>query len=191
MRNFARLAVFLLIIAGIIGYLKTGADLFEQVKGSGLKLQLNQIDQALVQAKRQSRRYPRDIHAFLREQFGQDGARDPSKDPWGTHYVFSSKGRGFDLSSAGADRQFGTEDDVIWRRRGDERGLVQEKVKLSSRQRRVPEQAQEEPLDPLFAQLISLGQDRVKAVDSYSEEELNQVLVDVLKYSGMELSDFE
>jgi hypothetical protein len=39
--------------------------------------------------------------------------RAPTVDPWGTAYTYQTDGNGFTLRSAGHDRQFHTDDDVV------------------------------------------------------------------------------
>ena len=185
MNNFSRLAVFLLITAGIVGYLKTGAGLFEQVKTSGLRIQLNSIDRALVLSHQQKRRYPRDFGSFIRSEFGHEGGQDPSKDPWGSYYFFKKTSSGFDLSSAGADGQFGTDDDVVWRRDGSTAGIVQEKASVPRRSvatAAVGDQSE----DPLLLRLESMLEERVLELETLDEKELSQMLSTLLEQNWFE-----
>lgn len=156
--SFGRLATFFFILGGIVAYLKVGAGLFDQVKSSGLRLQMGAIDRALEMEKADRRRYPRDIAAFLRDSFGDDEGRDPAKDPWGNYYQFQLISGGFELSSSGEDEVLGTEDDVIWRREKASAGLVEKRqgtlagaVKLSGKR--------EEEVDPLLQRIEAAWQD--------------------------------
>jgi hypothetical protein len=185
LNHFSRIAVFLLITAGIIGYLKTGVGLFEQVKTSGLRIQLNSIDRALVMSRQQRRHYPRDFGSFIRSQFGKEGGQDPSKDPWGSYYSFKKTSTGFDLSSAGADGQFATDDDVVWRRDGKTAGIVKEKASLPKRSVSTAAVGDTSD-DPLLARLESMLEDRVKTMETYNEKELNQILSTLLEQNWFE-----
>jgi len=155
--NFSRIATFCFILGGIVAYLKVGAGLFDQVKSSGLRLQMGAIDKALQMEKTERRRYPRDIAAFLRGQFGLEEGRDPAKDPWGNYYQFQTLlvgtlPVGYELSSSGEDEILGTADDVIWRRENDLAGLVEQRsAKIVS-----PVLAgakDQEQVDPLMARI--------------------------------------
>ena len=142
-------------MGGIIAYLRVGAGLFDQVKTSGLRLQLGAIDKALELEKLERNRYPRDIAAFLRNSFGgEDEHKDPAKDPWGNYYQFQLLPKGYELSSAGEDETAGTEDDVIWRREGEISGLV-EKRKGGVSGPVVMGGEKEEEVDPLLERIES------------------------------------
>jgi hypothetical protein len=149
--NFSRLAAFFFILGGIVAYLKVGAGLFDQVKSSGLRLQMGAIDKALELEKAERRRYPRDIAAFLRDSFGE-GDRDPAKDPWGSYYQFQPIPGGYELSSAGEDEQLNTEDDVIWRREKSRAGLV-EKRQSKLMGPMVVASKEEDKVDPLLLRI--------------------------------------
>jgi hypothetical protein len=183
--NFGRIGVFILITAGIVGYLQTGAGLFEKVKNSGLRIQLNSMDRALELYKKKKRKYPRDFGAFVRSEFGQDGQRDPSKDPWGGYYVFTKTGSGFDLSSAGADGRFGSDDDVIWRRERSTAGIVRERAKISKR-RVVSESTGQKHDDPLLVEIERSIEKRIRESERMSEEELNRLLTTLLEQNWLE-----
>jgi hypothetical protein len=150
--NINRLAAFFFILGGIVAYLRVGAGLFDQVKSSGLRLQMGAIDKALEMERSERRRYPRDIAAFLRDNFGGDEGRDSAKDPWGNYYQFQLIPGGFELSSSGEDETSGTDDDVIWRREKNVAGLVEgSQSKVTGRKVALgPEKAE---VDPIFERI--------------------------------------
>ena len=125
MGGYSRIGVFVLIVAGIVAYLKTGSTLFEKVKISGLRLQLKSIDRSLQAYEMKSRRYPKNFVAFMRKEFDSKNGKDSALDPWGHQFNYVTQGKNFTIASAGLDGKFGTEDDVSWVREGDKAGLVQ------------------------------------------------------------------
>lgn len=88
--------------------------------------QMNTISEAAKQFELAQGTYPRDLSALLKdEQAGKHGyldAEDLPKDAWGEEFSYKAPGEHnrltFDLSSAGPDREAGTDDDLVnWKRR--------------------------------------------------------------------------
>jgi hypothetical protein len=153
LRSFARIAMLLLIITGIVAYLRTGIGLFQQVRDSGLRLQIGAIDKALELEKSAKRRYPRDFSTFIRQHFGGSTGKDPAMDPWGKFFYFEKNNNGYVLSSSGPDKTLGTADDVVWRREGQSAKFL-EAEEVPHGQKVKTEVAQlETDADPLFAQI--------------------------------------
>jgi hypothetical protein len=182
--NFSRIAVLLLIISGIIAYLRAGAGLFEQVKNSGLRLQIGTIDRALELEKQTRRRYPKDFVAFARKEFGQDGSKDAATDPWGQFYHFEQIKNGFRLSSAGADGHFSTADDIVWERSNGVGQFVDSQQQHSSISLPTKPLELNGSEDPLMAQIELLLS--AASSDKDDEEDLNRFIARFLEQNLVE-----
>lgn len=163
--------------------MKAGAGLFEKVKSSGLRMQFSNIDRALEQKRAQTRRLPRDFAAFMRAEFSQggDAERDPAKDPWGTFYRFQKTKTGFEIMSAGPDEKMGNEDDLVWRRAGDDAGLINDPDELARVPRKakavvVKTPAKQEGIDKIWMALLEQEQAKLRLDDSAINEHLETFL---------------
>jgi hypothetical protein len=57
--------------------------------------------------------YPNDFESFVRDNFESEAeGKDITKDAWGQSYKYVNKGNTYELSSAGPDGTFGTDDDI-------------------------------------------------------------------------------
>lgn len=85
-----------------------------EVTGSLVILQMNTFIGPLELSYQTGGGYPPDFSAFLRNNFeSKDKKKDISKDIWDTPYKLDIRPDGFAIISAGIDKQFGTDDDII------------------------------------------------------------------------------
>lgn len=192
MKNFSRIALLLLIITGVVSYLRTGIGLFQQVRNSGLRLQMGAIDKLLELEKNTKQRYPRDFVLFMRQNFKNEINKDAAMDPWGKYFQFKSHVAGYELCSAGPDGIFGSEDDVVWKREGQKGKFLEDSKEVMATTGRL---GQKSPIastitqvqgdnDPLLAQIqvwMSAAQ-----VESLSENERNEFIAKFLKNHWIE-----
>lgn len=119
--------VFLLIVGGVFTYLYTGANLFGKVKNSVVQIEMKSIDRALLGYYFNWNKYPRDLKKFLAKEMTKS-AGQVGFDPWGVEYVYEKRGKkGYQLISAGLNKTFGDEDDVILTRKGREMEIITQK----------------------------------------------------------------
>ena len=112
--------IILVIIGGIVTVNFVGIQQGAQEQSA--ETQLNQVKGAIKLYQLQVGTLPSNLEA-LREKPGD--IADPTRwkgpyfdeeipaDPWGNNYKYSPNGTSFELRSAGADGQEGSEDDVI------------------------------------------------------------------------------
>ena len=185
MKSFTRLGAFILIIVGILAYLRTGVGLFEQVKVSGLKLQMGRFDQALLLHYQSRRKFPRDITAFARRSFGEQHDGDPAKDPWGEWFRFEAQKEGYSLASSGPDQTWDTPDDVVMSRAGASLSFSSDASTLKKQHQRVVHRV-DDGSDPLLLQLEQVMLELAARDTQLDEESLNAWMETVLKSSWAE-----
>ena len=192
MKNFSRLALLLLIITGVVSYLRTGIGLFQQVRNSGLRLQMGAIDKLLELEKNSKQRYPRDFALFMRQNFKNEINKDAAMDPWGKYFHFKSHAMGYELSSAGPDGIFGSEDDVAWKRDGQigkflegSQAVLASSAGRGTRKSSIATSTAElSDVDPLLAQIqIWMSEAQVQTL---SENERNDFISKFLKIHSVE-----
>ena len=167
-----------------MAYLRTGIGLFQQVKNSGLRLQIGAIDKVLEFEKNSKHRYPKDFTTFMRENFRNDITKDSSMDPWGKSFHFESRHSGYQLSSAGPDGVFGNGDDVIWLREGSSAKFIENAPSHLTPVVTVATIESKKEEDPLFEQIeswmLTLQSQQPK------EDELNEFIAKFLKNHWVE-----
>ena len=87
-----------------------------KIAGMLVSMQMNDLSGRIELNYLETGKYPLDFPAYLRESFlSANGKKDPAKDIWGTEYMLEPNEAGFCIRSAGMDREFGTNDDVVLR----------------------------------------------------------------------------
>ncbi len=114
--TIGKLSVFLLLVAGIFGYLKTGVSLFEKIKNGAINLELKSIDRALISEFNTKGRYPVHFKKFMTESFETKSNKKVGTDPWGKDYHYSSKLKNYSIVSNGPNGIFGDMDDIVAKR---------------------------------------------------------------------------
>jgi hypothetical protein len=185
LKSFARLGAFVLIIIGILAYLKTGVGLFEQVKVSGLKLQMGRFDQSLLLHYQSRRRFPTDITAFARRSFGDQQKADPAKDPWGELFRFEVQKKGYSLASSGPDQTWATPDDVVMSRVGGALSFSSDASGLQKQQKGIDHRVHD-GRDPILLQLEQAMLELAAQDTQLDEESLNAWVETVLEGSWTE-----
>jgi hypothetical protein len=185
MKTFSRLGVFILIVVGIGAYLQTGIGLFEQVKASGLKLQMGRFDQALFEHYQTKRKFPKDFTVFSRKAFAQSTQEDPAKDPWGEYYRFEAHKKGYVLASSGGDQTWNSDDDLMMIREGDRLSFKFEKSSLKSSSGG-ESFAVEMSDDPLLRSIEDLMVKSAQEQIVLDEDTLNQWMETILEVSWNE-----
>ncbi|MBF0245954.1 MAG: type II secretion system protein GspG [Planctomycetes bacterium] len=153
--TFGRLSVFIFIVIGIVAYMKVGAGLFDKVKNSAIRIELNSIDRSLYGYSLTASGYPSNLKRFLVEHFKTKSPKDVGTDPWGREYDYTTDGSGYRIVSAGADGSFGTSDDFSLVRSAGEVSLL----KGASAVRKEASASGAEPArsdDPLIRRLEAL-----------------------------------
>lgn len=108
-------------VAGAVGTqaLREGSEAVDKFQVAATQsVELKGIAQAVAMDYTESQKLPLDnLGQFLRENMrtadGQPPKRDPAIDPWETPYQIRQIDKGFEIVSAGPDKQHGTEDDLI------------------------------------------------------------------------------
>jgi hypothetical protein len=111
--TIGKLSVFLLLIAGIFGYLKTGVDLFEKIKNGAINMELKSIDRYLTVEFNTKGKYPTHFKKFMSEYFDTRTNKKTGTDPWGNDYYYSALANGYTIVSNGPNETFGDMDDVV------------------------------------------------------------------------------
>ena len=166
--SLSRLFVFLFIVAGIVTYLKTGADLFEKVQGSVLQIEMKSIDRALQGSFMLTNHYPRNLQTFLRQNMEKQSG-EVGYDAYGTEYDYEVKNNGYKIVSAGKNKTFGDDDDVILTRNSRDVELVVanshiQKVASSASEQSLTadEKSRQEELQTALNNLLSIEKFKAK-----------------------------
>jgi hypothetical protein len=117
--TIGKLAVFLLLIAGIFGYMRTGVDLFEKIKNGTINIELRSIDRQLLGVKLLKGKFPMHFKKFMSESFETKSNKKVGTDPWGKDYHYKVTLLGYSIVSNGPDKVFGNNDDIIATREKD------------------------------------------------------------------------
>ncbi len=108
-------------VAGAVGVtaMKEGSEVVDKFQVAATQnVELKGIAQAVAMHYTDSQQLPvENFGDFLRENMrtadGQPPKRDPAIDPWETPYQLLQVNKGFQVRSAGPDKEYGTEDDLI------------------------------------------------------------------------------
>ncbi len=110
----------MLIVLTIIGILMAiGMATYSRVQDTAnkqaIKVEMNNLKLALYSYKQSNNNYPQSVSALQNEGFI---SKDLEKDPWNTDYKLAYKtnpngATTIIISSAGPDKQHGTDDDII------------------------------------------------------------------------------
>jgi len=112
------IVIVFILLAGIMAFI--GPKIFEQMgraKSSEAKIRIQQLSGQIEMYKLEVGRYPENLQALVKQPGGTDKwngpyAKDPDlKDAWGNDYRYTvpGQGKGFDLTSLGADNKEGGE----------------------------------------------------------------------------------
>lgn len=173
--TFGKLLVFILILVGIFIYLKTGADLFEKVKGSVVQIEMKSIDRALYGNYLVKNSYPVHLKTFLQDHM-ENKLGNVGHDAFGTEYFYERRRNGYKIVSAGKNKTFGDKDDVILVRKNRDIDLtvassgVKRKVKKKKVEKPVDESANEEPMLANLNRLTSVEELKSQAPRMTNEE---------------------
>ena len=110
----------ILLVVVIIGILAAVAipnliGSSEKAQRNAAKQGISVIESAVARYEIDNSRLPDSLQSLVAK--GADGSSyikkaEGLKDPWGTEYGYSKQGYDFTVTSAGPDKNFGTEDDV-------------------------------------------------------------------------------
>lgn len=113
--------VELLVVVAILGVLATIAiqkvgQHLDNANKTAAKASVDSIDGAVLTYKIKYKKLPNNLTDLIKED-GDDeailaGGEGALVDPWGNDYKFEKNGRKYAVISAGADGEFGTEDDI-------------------------------------------------------------------------------
>jgi hypothetical protein len=186
--TIGKLSVFLLLIAGIVGYLRTGVDLFQKIKNGTINLELKAIDRALTGVKTITNRYPTHFKKFMTENFETKTNKTIGTDPWGKDYHYTLNPQGYTIVSNGPNHIFGDKDDVVAVRvRNDFKINVQAAVKgmegtvIAKKTGAVDKSNVIEEL-MVYLDITELE----RPFEELTDEELSQVIVKFLRDYGYE-----
>jgi len=112
------IVIVFILLAGIMAFI--GPKIFEQMgraKSSEAKIRIQQLSGQIEMYKLEVGRYPESLQSLVKQPSGTDKwngpyAKDPDlKDAWGNDYRYTvpGQGKGFDLTSLGADNKEGGE----------------------------------------------------------------------------------
>lgn len=98
------------------------SEVFSTAKESVAGIEVSQVDTAVRLYDMANDHLPKDQEEFVEacHTMLEQKGRDSAKDQWGTTFRYEKLGRrSFRITSAGADAQFGTSDDIALERKGD------------------------------------------------------------------------
>jgi hypothetical protein len=86
----------------------------ELTRGVATTVELHNLRKVVLMNRDESGMYPPEatFHLVVSEGL-QSGVKNPGLDSWGRPYMYRRQTGGFELRSAGPDRQYGTDDDLI------------------------------------------------------------------------------
>lgn len=181
-----KIGIFLLVISGVIGYLKTGANLFENIRNGTINLELKSIDRALVGTKTLNGKYPKNFKKFMTESFETKSNKKVGTDPWGQYYQYKITKTGYWLASSGPNELMGDKDDISAERVGENytitTGAVEKSQQVQPTQhgQEQKEQANDEPsINEILAYIDIKNLER--PFDDFTDKDIAQMIETLLE----------